>query len=144
LDLFPVDDDWWRIRHEIRLPMTPWRRRSSMFLLIFSLIGLEMLVSTLLAEYASKSNSWFAVSMGGILFAWGVLLPVFILVIGFVSRRRFRAILRERLLQHGVPMCLSCGYCLRGMPADERRCPECGWPIEERMRALMQEAESKP
>ncbi len=74
---------------------------------------------------------------GGSLALFVSLFPVLILIVGLHSRKRFRAILRERLLQHGVPMCLSCGYCLRGSPADAQRCPECGKPIPDRVRALM-------
>ncbi|MCA9242551.1 MAG: hypothetical protein KDA32_01250 [Phycisphaerales bacterium] len=39
-------------------------------------------------------------------------------------RRRFRRFLRERLTTLGVPVCLGCGYDLRGQ--EEPRCPECG------------------
>lgn len=37
-----------------------------------------------------------------------------------------RRYLRERLIARGVPICLKCGYDLRGQV--EPRCPECGTP----------------
>lgn len=42
-------------------------------------------------------------------------------------QNRIRAFLYRQLVEHGVPVCLSCGYNLTGCPSD--RCPECGTPI---------------
>ncbi len=39
-------------------------------------------------------------------------------------RREFRRHLRKCLVAHGVPVCIPCGYDLRGQT--EPRCPECG------------------
>ena len=44
-------------------------------------------------------------------------------------RRPLRRYLRETLVAAGVPVCLSCGYNLRGLT--EPRCPECGAPFDE-------------
>ena len=41
-------------------------------------------------------------------------------------RARWRRSLREQLVERGVPICLACGYDLRGQL--EPRCPECGTP----------------
>jgi len=38
----------------------------------------------------------------------------------------FRRLLREQLTARGVPICIGCGYDLRGQV--EPRCPECGRP----------------
>ena len=43
-------------------------------------------------------------------------------------RNRCRRYLREQLVARGVPICLKCGYDLRGQVAP--RCPECGTPCE--------------
>lgn len=42
----------------------------------------------------------------------------------WVLRGPLRRYLRERLVEQGVPVCLKCGYDLRGQT--EPRCPECG------------------
>lgn len=59
----------------------------------------------------------------------------------FVLRRLHRSgaqrELREKLLQQGVPVCLKCGYNLRGLPAESSRCPECGEGINERTAVLI-------
>ncbi|NLX15275.1 MAG: hypothetical protein GXY44_16730 [Phycisphaerales bacterium] len=39
-------------------------------------------------------------------------------------RKRRRRFLREKLVEKGVPICIECGYDLRGQI--EPRCPECG------------------
>jgi len=43
------------------------------------------------------------------------------------SRKTIRMRLRERLNLAGIPVCMSCGYSLEGLPGD--RCPECGTPV---------------
>ncbi len=60
---------------------------------------------------------------GGILI--GVLFGVFFgVAYHWLWRRPIRRSLRQRLQQEGVPICLQCGYDLRGQT--EPRCSECG------------------
>ncbi|MHC4219655.1 MAG: hypothetical protein ACYSU7_14525 [Planctomycetota bacterium] len=42
----------------------------------------------------------------------------------FTLRRPIRRRIREELLARGIPVCLACGYSLRGQTGP--RCPECG------------------
>jgi len=42
----------------------------------------------------------------------------------YLARRRLRRYCRQRLVTKGVPICIECGYDLRGQV--EPRCPECG------------------
>ncbi|MGE5607712.1 MAG: hypothetical protein ACM359_00515 [Bacillota bacterium] len=46
----------------------------------------------------------------------------------WLFRRRIQRTLRQQLLARGVPICLGCGYDLRGQL--EPRCPECGTPFD--------------
>jgi len=46
----------------------------------------------------------------------------------FFCRSNLRASLRRQLVEQGVPICLRCGYDLRGQL--EPRCPECGTPCD--------------
>lgn len=56
-----------------------------------------------------------------------------------VFRRPLRRYLRNVLVEKGVPICLPCGYDLRGLP--EPRCPECGEPFD---RALLEASTDTP
>ena len=58
--------------------------------------------------------------IGGMLVMYAV--PVLIL------RPRVRRLTREYLNAHGLPICLHCGYNLRGL--SQPRCPECGRAFE--------------
>lgn len=56
-----------------------------------------------------------------------IVLLIFAIVV-WLRRQRIRRTLRERLAQSGVPVCIVCGYDLRGQTVP--RCPECGRPFE--------------
>jgi len=51
----------------------------------------------------------------------GVVLP---LTYNFAFRRPLRTLIRKELLARRVPVCVKCGYDLRGQ--ETSRCPECG------------------
>lgn len=46
-------------------------------------------------------------------------------------REPMRLVVRENLQAAGVPICLKCGYDLRGQ--EIARCPECGEAFDERL-----------
>ena len=48
------------------------------------------------------------------------------LIVQYVLRRPLRKFVRTRLVEMGIPVCIPCGYDLRGQL--EQRCPECGQP----------------
>lgn len=49
----------------------------------------------------------------------------------WIRFRRSRRYLREQLQVRGVPICIACGYDLRGLT--EPRCPECGTAFDPRL-----------
>ncbi|MCB9854113.1 MAG: hypothetical protein H6818_00390 [Phycisphaerales bacterium] len=61
--------------------------------------------------------------------------PVYIIgssyVILRIRRRSIQRHLRRRLIASGVPICLHCGYDLRGL--QDARCPECGRSFDARL-----------
>ena len=61
-------------------------------------------------------------------------------IVYLMLRRNMPKALRQQLLECGVPVCLGCGYDLRGSPPGAGRCPECGKKLDERARELMVEA----
>jgi hypothetical protein len=61
-----------------------------------------------------------------------------LIVLRLLHRWGVRPALRQRLIESGVPVCLGCGYLLRGLPPDSTvHCPECGRAIDERVKAIM-------
>ncbi|MBI1826198.1 MAG: hypothetical protein HYR83_07405 [Planctomycetes bacterium] len=44
--------------------------------------------------------------------------------------------MRKELLNCGIPVCIKCGYCLRGNDSD--KCPECGREIETDIRRMIE------
>ncbi len=61
-------------------------------------------------------------------FQWIIMAMIISPSILFLLRCTVRGDIRASLNAHGIPVCMSCGYCLHGLV--ERRCPECGqaWP----------------
>ncbi len=59
---------------------------------------------------------------GGII--GGVVGLLAVLLTGILMRTRQSTLLRRELNRRGVPVCIRCGYGLRGVGAP--RCPECG------------------
>lgn len=65
---------------------------------------------------AAQTSVFFAYSLAlGAVLGFGGMLPL---------RRAIHRVLRNYLCERGVPVCLRCGYDLRGQR--EQRCPECG------------------
>ena len=50
------------------------------------------------------------------------------IAINWFWRHRLRRYLREQLVARGIPVCVKCGYDLRGQSVP--RCPECGTPFD--------------
>lgn len=77
-------------------------------------------------------------------------LPICIAALGFALLRAFvqhrvsDKFLRHRLIMCGVPVCLHCGYCLRGMPDVSTICPECGKPIDPSAKKVMIRVNESP
>lgn len=55
----------------------------------------------------------------------------------FLHRWGTRDTLRKKLLHAGVPVCMKCGYLLRGLDRETPTCPECGRRIDENAKAIL-------
>lgn len=62
---------------------------------------------------------------------------IYTIIIYLLLRGGMPRDLRRKLVQAGVPVCLKCGYDLRGLPADRTRCPECGRRFGQSVRRLL-------
>lgn len=61
------------------------------------------------------------------------------LVLRALHRWGVRPALRQRLIQTGVPVCMGCGYLLRGLPETTAKCPECGRSVDETVRDILRQ-----
>jgi predicted RNA-binding Zn-ribbon protein involved in translation (DUF1610 family) len=68
---------------------------------------------------------------------WIMTLTGYTAIVYRAIRRDMPKALRQQLLEAGVPVCLACGYGLRGLPCGAERCPECGKKIGDRARTLL-------
>ncbi len=68
---------------------------------------------------------------------WLVAIGTFALTLRWLHRSGVEGQLRTKLLACGVPVCMKCGYLLRGLPLDSGRCPECGRAFDEPVRAIL-------
>lgn len=122
LRLYPDPDDVHeaitRARHQTSKSVTFWFRN---VILVVSLFGAWLVVEILNKRYAALPDWTMHAFNPTILFLagggafWGF-------------RSRMRRCLREDLVLRGIPVCVPCGYDLRGQ--GEPRCPECGTPFD--------------
>ena len=97
-------------------------------------LGVDLVVYILLAScaratlHSSTSSFWVELSAAGVIAAI-TSLPTWL-----VLRKRRPSELRHYLRERGIPVCLHCGYSLRGLT--EPRCPECGREFEPYLLAL--------
>ncbi len=66
-----------------------------------------------------------------------VMIAIGFLVMRALHRWGMARDLRKRLIACGVPVCEGCGYVLRGLPPEVKKCPECGAEIEENVRGMI-------
>ena len=98
------------------------------------LIG-AMLASQFLARWLLRFVIWPALLEEAL--HWLVTIVAFALTLRWLHRSGVAGQLRTKLLASGVPICMKCGYLLRGLPLDPGRCPECGGAFDEPVRAIL-------
>ncbi len=82
-------------------------------------VGVTVALSVVfLRPWFGLSSGSFAAIVGGVTGSTGMA------AIPWLWQRRCRRFLRAELISRGVPVCLPCGYDLRGQ--QQPRCPECG------------------
>lgn len=99
------------------------------------LLGAGAISTMLLASWLLEFVSWPREIEKAV--RLGLVILVTLIMIRRFHRQGFPAMLRQKLIEQGVPMCLKCGYNLRGQPADSTRCPECGTAINEASRRIL-------
>ncbi len=70
---------------------------------------------------------------------WSIVILLAVVFFGgptWLTRNRIRRNLRMQLIKHGIPVCCSCGYDVRGQI--QLRCPECGQPFDARLSEMVE------
>jgi len=68
---------------------------------------------------------------------WLFVITAMYLTLRVLHRWGVRRELRRKLIALRIPVCLGCGYLLRGLPHTAERCPECGRAVDENVRAIL-------
>ncbi len=121
LKLFPTEE---ALRHAARRATSILLRIPTLWLGLAVVVILPILIPELIFRIHRPGGIAEGVLRGAISFLGGGVGGVWIVL---SCRRRVRAFLRQCLCENGVPMCIPCGYDLRGNTTGI--CPECGAPI---------------
>lgn len=135
LDLFPSESD--RASALFDLSQHPGSPTSAEWWIAFTFYVVFTAAASLAIAWWLQFVNWpIAVELS---------LPILTVATGFWIVRTFtrnriaNRFLRHRLIECGVPVCIACGYCLRGLLADTETCPECGKQIDAAIRRMIVE-----
>jgi hypothetical protein len=112
-----------RLLTEIEQEMTPrtWKSLAqflaAVVLFLIVPVSAGYLVSKVLLPPSGRWNNWLFLA---------IVLVGYTVIVFFAIRRDIPKTLRRKLNGLGIPVCLRCGYDLRGGVADRTTCPECG------------------
>jgi predicted Zn-ribbon and HTH transcriptional regulator len=103
-------------------------------------IAVAILVAAVLAVNVAMRFVLHRVSAPGVvedLLRIGAMIVCGAVVLRWLHRWGAAGELRDELLSAGIPVCRACGYSLRGHPPEAKRCPECGRPLDARVRSAL-------
>jgi hypothetical protein len=108
-----------------------WAARKRNIALYLTLPAFYLLVVWFASDAGGRLASLLGVGGSGrrlLRAAAPLLLFVLCFVVGgaVLQRWRFAPCVHRATRQHGYEVCVRCGYWLRGLGPDVRRCPECG------------------
>ncbi len=120
LEMFPDDASREQAVRELNAGFYTWR----IIPVLVSHIAVLWAITTLTTYTIGRVAPWLKPASG-----WLGVVVALAGYVGFLMWALPRDLVRElriKLVAAGVPVCLRCGYDLRGQPADSERCPECG------------------
>lgn len=144
-NLFPDDESRRRAAKEIERGMTPRTLKGLLQFLISVAIflGGPMIVAWLITKWALPSMG-FSLGVWRDRLFYGLTLIGYVIMVYAMIRRDMPRALRKKLIDCGVPVCLACGYDLRGLPPDRTCCPECGRRFGVEIERILQSSVSHP
>lgn len=134
-DYFPSDEQRDVALAQVVKEVGNWRKNFYRVILLFVLVNIA---AHLLLWYVSRFvaiPSSIRTALPG-----GLIGGSFVFILNQIHRRKYPLLLRKKLIEQGVPMCLKCGYNLRGQPTYSTRCPECGTAINDESKKILRGA----
>lgn len=131
LALFPTDEQARQALRRVRIRMI-FRRQYFLALAVaaVSCLAITLLLRTVLSGLGLPISY----TTLKLLLVFPVMIPCALLGV-WVTNRHTQKMLREELLDLGVPICVHCGYALIG--ATGPNCPECGKPYGARVQEIL-------
>jgi hypothetical protein len=137
--MFPDEQARQEAAKDIERGMMPRSIRGVLgFLIAVALfLGGPMVVAWLLTQWLLPTLG-FSLGVWHDRLMWGMTIVGYVIVVYVAIRRDMPRALRKKLIECGVPVCLACGYDLRGLPRDRTQCPECGRQFSAPVQRLLQ------
>ena len=133
LQHFPSDADRQAAIDEVTNELRRSREEGRLAVLVVSLVA-PILFIPIYLFIRGQASRYLPLTLAKLI-GWGVGLVMMLIPIWLNIRRGAPTLLRKKLLARGVPVCMNCGYVLRGCPGPN--CPECGRPFDEQVRAIL-------
>ena len=130
LELFPTKQQRRKAFRRVSRKMIGTR---PFFMAAVSAAGLSLALTLVLRAAGSQLGLPISQTTLNLILAFPVAIPC--AFFGYwLLRRHYPKLLRQELLDCGVPVCVHCGYLLKGSPGPT--CPECGKAFDERVRKI--------
>lgn len=134
LQHFLTDEDRYRairaIEEQSYEPVSQ-KEENARLLLFCSLIA----VFLSLGQLVGRSTQWPTLASTCVSFL--LLISAGLLLRRLLEKRKWTKALREQLILANVPICVPCGYLLKGLPESTKSCPECGKVIGDDVRNIL-------
>ncbi len=131
LELFPTDE---QRRIALRRTASKIIGKRPFFIAAGAAAGTSIVTTLALRRFVASWGLPLSQLTINLLLALPVMIPCALLGVWLLSRY-VPKLLRQELLDCGVPICVPCGYALIGAPGPN--CPECGRPFDERVRRIL-------
>lgn len=132
LDRFPTPEARARAMDELSSETRGWELVKGIVICVLATAAVVVLVRVLVPRSLAGIVGPFVLKDLALLCG----IATFVFVSRWLHRRGSARSLRVKLIAAGVPVCIECGYAMKGLSATSR-CPECGAEMTAAARALL-------
>jgi len=131
LELFPTDE---QRRLALRHTASKIIGKRPFFIAWGAAAGTCLVITLVLRKFVGGLGLPISQTMINLILMFPVMIPCALFGVWLMSRH-VPKLLRNELLDCGVPICVPCGYALIGAPGPN--CPECGRPFDAKVREIL-------